>query len=64
MRGGVGAGGIGINVNVKTGFVLGTFKNGWETSYRQTNVNVAFVKIAKELLAAALPTPPKSKGGA
>lgn len=45
-------GDIGIHVNVKTGFVIGTFKNGWEMSYRQTNVNVAFVKRAKELLAA------------
>lgn len=42
--GGVGCwwwwGGIGIHLNVKTGFVIGTFKNGWETSYRQTNDNV------------------------
>lgn len=57
----------GIHVNVKTGFVIGTFKNGWETSYRQTNDNVAFVKRAKELLAADsvqlyAPLNPKKQG--
>lgn len=52
MRGTWGAVYIGIHVNMKTGFVIGTFKNGWEMSYRQRNNNGAFVKRAKELLAA------------